>query len=87
LPTEAYTFLVDIGCQEPCKGADPEFSEGEQVLVDVKWLRLSEIPERDRVYLWAAGLLCVKDFLKKYIVGVVRLAIQGWIHIEGFAPE
>ena len=28
---------------------------------DMKWLALNEIPERDRCYLWASGLLGVKN--------------------------
>jgi 8-oxo-dGTP pyrophosphatase MutT (NUDIX family) len=62
---EAYSFLVDIGDQHPVLGHDPEVAEGKQALalVDVQWLRLSEIPERDRAFLWAAGLLGVGDFL------------------------
>ena len=35
----------------------------ELALVDVEWLGLSEIPERDRSLLWAAGLLGVGGFL------------------------
>jgi 8-oxo-dGTP pyrophosphatase MutT (NUDIX family) len=58
-----YTFLVDIGGQEPRTGTDPEFGPTEQILVEVKWLALAEIPERDRAFLWAGGLLGIKDFL------------------------
>jgi hypothetical protein len=62
---ETYSFLVDIGEQNPSLGHDPELAQGKQVpiLVDLRWLRLSEIPERDRAFLWAAGLLGVEDFL------------------------
>jgi 8-oxo-dGTP diphosphatase len=59
----SYTFLIEIGSQEPRLGADPEFEAGEQLLADVQWLALAEIPERDRAYLWAAGLLGVEEFL------------------------
>ena len=62
---EAYSFLVEIGDQQPSLGHDPEVAKGEEVLVDVRWMLLSEIPERDRVFLWAAGLLGVGDFLKE----------------------
>lgn len=62
---ETYTYLVDIGSQEPSKGGDPEFPIDAQILADVRWLGLNEIPERDRAYLWAAGLLCVNDFLEE----------------------
>lgn len=65
----SYTCLVDIGNQEPCKGTDPEFSESDQVLVEVQWLALREIPERDRAFLWAAGLLGVDEFFEE---------VSGW---------
>ena len=68
---DVYSFLVDIGNQNPGLGHDPEVSEGKQplALVDVQWLRLSEISERDRTFLWAAGLLGVDDFLAE---------VEGW---------
>ena len=64
---ETYSFLVDIGDRNPWLGHDPEVSEGKQVLalVDVQWLCLSEISERDRTFLWAAGLLGVGEFLSE----------------------
>jgi hypothetical protein len=46
----------------PRLGVDPELGEAEQVLADMQWLALSEIPERDRAFLWAAGLLSVAAF-------------------------
>jgi 8-oxo-dGTP diphosphatase len=61
--SEAVTFLVDIGDQTPRLGADPEFLEANQILVEVRWLRLQEVPERDRAFLWAAGLLGIAGFL------------------------
>jgi 8-oxo-dGTP pyrophosphatase MutT (NUDIX family) len=62
-PTDqTHTFLVDIGEQIPSMGSDPEFSEIDQIMVDVRWLALDEIPERDRVFLWAAGLLAIEEF-------------------------
>ena len=62
-----HSFLVDIGDQNPSLGYDPEVAEGKQTpaLVDMQWLRLSEIPERDRTFLWAAGLLAVEGFLSE----------------------
>jgi len=64
---ETYSFLVEIGDRNPSLGDDPEAEQGKQaqVLVDMQWLRLSEIPERDRAFLWAAGLLGVSDFLSE----------------------
>ncbi len=63
--TKTYTFLVDIGNQEPRLGFDPEFRNSEQIIVDLRWLSLSEIPERDRAFLWAAGLLSIDGFLEE----------------------
>jgi 8-oxo-dGTP pyrophosphatase MutT (NUDIX family) len=65
LGDEAVTFLVETGDQEPRMGFDPEFAGGEQILVEVRWLSLAEIPERDRAYLWAAGLLSIPEFLEE----------------------
>jgi ADP-ribose pyrophosphatase YjhB (NUDIX family) len=59
------TFLVDIGTQTPHKGKDPEFEHDSQILVEVAWLSLEEIPERDRTFLWAAGLLGVPEFFSE----------------------
>jgi 8-oxo-dGTP diphosphatase len=60
---QARTFLVEIGAQEPRLGADPEFQSTGQILSEVKWVTLAEIPERDRAFLWAAGLLGIEEFL------------------------
>ncbi len=59
---EIITHLVNIGNQVPQLGNDPEFAEREPILAEVRWMRLDEIPERDRAYLWAAGLLCLPEF-------------------------
>ena len=56
------TFLIDIGDQEVTMGSDPEFGEADQVIADVRWMALSELPERDRAFVWAAGLLSVGGF-------------------------
>ncbi len=60
---ETYSFLVDIGSQTPSLGSDPDVAVGYEVLADVRWLSLDDIPERDRVFLWAAGLLGTGAFL------------------------
>ena len=62
---EAFSFLVDIGDQSLSIGTDPDVAPGEEVLADVRWLELREIPERDRVFLWAAGLLGTGSFLSE----------------------
>lgn len=60
---ETVTFLVDIGSQVPRLGIDPEFPLDAQLMVDMLWLTLAEISERDRAYLFAAGLLNIPIFL------------------------
>ena len=55
-----YSFLTEIGTQEPVKGTDPDCEE--ERLLDVGWLSLAEIPERDRAFLWAFGLLGIEEF-------------------------
>ncbi|MFC1992022.1 hypothetical protein ACFLVC_04815, partial [Chloroflexota bacterium] len=59
-PDCCYTFLIDIGNQEPQLGSDPQHMK--QTLIDVKWLTLADISERDRSFLWAAGLLGIDEF-------------------------
>jgi 8-oxo-dGTP pyrophosphatase MutT (NUDIX family) len=68
---QSVTFLVEIGDQVPHMGIDPEFTSANQILVDLRWMSLVEIPERDRSYLWAAGLINVPEFLKKFPAGVM----------------
>ena len=46
-------------------GADPEFTFADQILADIRWMTLAEIPERDRAYLWAAGLLSVPGYVEQ----------------------
>lgn len=60
---ETYSFLVEIEDQTPTLGSDPEVPVGREILIDVRWLRLHEVPERDRAFLWAAGLLGTGNFL------------------------
>jgi ADP-ribose pyrophosphatase YjhB (NUDIX family) len=62
---EAYSFLVDIGDQCPSLGSDPDVETGSEVLADVRWLQLCDIPERDRVFLWASGLVGTGPFLRE----------------------
>jgi 8-oxo-dGTP pyrophosphatase MutT (NUDIX family) len=61
----ACSFVVDIGEQSPQLGCDPEFAAGNQLLVDVQWLSLREIPERDRAFLWASGLIAIAQFRRE----------------------
>lgn len=55
-----HTFLIDIGDQEPELGSDPD--QEEQALVGLKWLTLAEMPERDRAFLFSAGITSIEVF-------------------------
>jgi ADP-ribose pyrophosphatase YjhB (NUDIX family) len=55
------TYFIDIGEQTPSLGFDPEVT-GEPVLQGTGWYALDEICERDRAYLWAAGLNQIEAF-------------------------
>lgn len=61
-----HSFLIDVGAQEPVKGSDPD--HGEEGLLDVKWLTLAEISERDRAFLWEAGLLGIEEFFTEVLM-------------------
>ena len=62
---DTYTFFVEIGDQEPTLGHDPEVDADQVILVDIQWLSLREVPERDRVFLWRSGLLNVPEFIEE----------------------
>ncbi|MCI8791429.1 MAG: NUDIX domain-containing protein [Eubacterium sp.] len=63
LESQIYTFLVEIPEDAvPVKGMDPELSPQEQTIIAVRWLALHEIAERDRAYLFGAGLMRVPEF-------------------------
>ena len=63
LQSRIFTFLVEIHNDVvPVKGVDTELSEEEQTIVGVAWLSLREIPERDRAYLFGAGLMRIPEF-------------------------
>ena len=56
-----YTYLIEIGTQAASLGMDPELEEN-QILVDIAWMGLNELTERDRAFLWTAGLLTIPEF-------------------------
>ena len=69
LESRVYTFLVEIPEDAvPQKGIDPELPANEQSIVDVKWMRLDEIAERDRAYLFGAGLMRVPYFHDEFLM-------------------
>jgi 8-oxo-dGTP diphosphatase len=57
-----FTYLIDIGDQEPRLGVDPDLGRKNHALAGIRWLNLAEIPERDRAFLWASGLLGLEEF-------------------------
>lgn len=57
-----HTYLVDIGDQTPSLGDDPEKEEGKKILSDLAWMSLEDLAERDRAFLWTAGLLTIAPF-------------------------
>lgn len=56
-----YTYQIDIGSQEPSLGYDPETGK-DYFISEVKWMALEEVSEKDRAFLWAAGLLSIRQF-------------------------
>lgn len=63
LESRVFTFLVEIPEDAVVKtGIDPELPADEQSIIGVKWMRLDEIAERDRAYLFGAGLMRVPYF-------------------------
>jgi ADP-ribose pyrophosphatase YjhB (NUDIX family) len=59
-----YTYYADIGTQEPALGVDPEVVDT-PILVGVEWRALDSVCERDRAYLWSAGLIYYDEFSKE----------------------
>lgn len=63
LESRIFTFLVEIPEDAvPARGIDPELPAEEQSIIGVKWLELHEIAERDRAYLFGAGLMRIPEF-------------------------
>ena len=56
-----YTYLIEIDAQTVSLGSDPELNKN-QILVDIAWISLNQLTERDRVFLWTAGLLTIPEF-------------------------
>ncbi len=61
-----YSFEVEIPLDAvPVTGYDPEFEGADNPLKEVLWLRLDEISEKDRAFLWSYGLMQVDGFFDK----------------------
>jgi len=59
-----YTYFAEINSQEPSLGVDPEVI-GTPILVGVEWRTLDSLCERDRAYMWSAGLFYYDVFSKE----------------------
>ena len=59
-----YVFLVDVPSDaEPIVGSDPEIADGEeQAIKNVRFMKLDELSEKDRAFLWSYGLLDVDNY-------------------------
>ncbi len=57
-----HTFWIEIDDQRPRLGEDPENLDGDSVLTGFAWHSLAEVSEKDRAYLWTAGLLTIPEF-------------------------
>lgn len=63
-----YSFEVSIPQeQDAVKGYDPEEPLDDQSIKEVMWMSLSELPEKDRAFLWAYGLLEVNGFFDEVL--------------------
>jgi 8-oxo-dGTP pyrophosphatase MutT (NUDIX family) len=63
MQSRIFSFLIEIDEDAvPVKGIDPELPMEEQTIKGVKWLALNEIAERDRAYLFGAGLMRIPQF-------------------------
>lgn len=74
----SHTYLVDIGDQEPTLGTDPEFGEDDRYLVEVCWMHLRDIPERDRCFLFQAGLMGIDRYLRE---------VESWGDVTSYPGE
>lgn len=58
-----YIYWVNVAeGQEGVIGSDPEYDVHNQIIVDVKWMKLNELSEKDRAFLWSYGLMDVYGF-------------------------
>ncbi len=62
LESRIFSYLVEIDPDAiPHTGTDPELPPEEQTIKGVRWMSLRDIPERDRAYLFGAGLMRIPE--------------------------
>ncbi|MGN1422230.1 MAG: NUDIX domain-containing protein [Oscillospiraceae bacterium] len=63
-----YAFEVSVpDNQNAIKGYDPEEPIDNQPIKEVLWMELSEMPEKDRAFMWRYGLLEIEGFFDEVI--------------------
>ncbi len=63
-----YIYWVNVPEeQQYTVGKDPEYSDEDQIIVCVMWVKLNELSERDRAFLWSYGLMDINNFGKEVI--------------------
>ena len=63
-----HVFEVSVSeDQTPIKGYDPEEPEDHQPIKDVCWMRLDQLTERDRAFLWSYGLMDLGGFFDELL--------------------
>lgn len=53
--------------QEAIKGYDPEEPLDMQSIKEVRWMRLNEMSEKDRAFMWSYGLLAIEGFFEEVL--------------------
>ena len=61
-----YSFEVEVPEDAlAITGIDPEYEGEDNPIKEVLWMRLDEISEKDRVFLWSYGLMQIDGFFDK----------------------
>lgn len=63
-----YVFEVTVSDEQtPCKGYDPEEPRDHQSIKDVCWMKLDQLSEKDRAFLWSYGLMEIDGFFDELL--------------------
>ena len=66
--SEEHVYEVDVPYdQEPITGYDPEEPSDNQPIKKVCWMRLDELSEKDRAFLWSYGLMAVEGYYEEIV--------------------
>ena len=65
--TENSFFVKVSDNQQAVLGFDPEEDADNQPIKDVLWMKLDEIPEKDRAFLWKYGLMGIDGFFDEVV--------------------